>query len=161
VYCGIQNTALRHRNPSQVCKRLLPISLLNEGFGDQLWPHDHQKRRWGFTVSPRSRVTHSRRLWLNRKGWDIEKLNKVALTAGGPGIRVGAMQREATACAWVDRKSIKRTWGRKYEAMLFPLPFSDDLSGYAVYVLQNHVSFTITEEPLIIMKKRWPVRMES
>jgi hypothetical protein len=59
-----------------------------------------------------------------QSGWDklARKWNKVALTAGGLGVGVGAMQREVyRGRAWLEKQSSKgRGW--KYEVSYFPLP---------------------------------------
>ncbi|PPR05868.1 hypothetical protein CVT24_006622 [Panaeolus cyanescens] len=65
-------------------------------------------------------------------GWDTlaKKWNKVALTAGGPGVGVGAMQREVYRSVHWWREKVAR---------------EEDESTR--YVLQNHVLFQLAEQP--------------
>ncbi|PPQ68746.1 LOW QUALITY PROTEIN: hypothetical protein CVT25_012840 [Psilocybe cyanescens] len=65
-------------------------------------------------------------------GWDTlaKKWNKVALTAGGPGVGIGALQREVYRSVHGWRERVAR---------------EEDESTR--YVLQNHVLFLIAEQP--------------
>lgn len=83
-------------------------------------------------------------------GWDTlaKKWNKVALTAGGPGVGIGALQRAVYRSVHGWRERVAREEDESTRSIYFAsLTLITCLTSLSRYVLQNHFLFTLAEQP--------------
>ena len=85
-------------------------------------------------------------------GWDslAKKWNMVALTAGGPGVGIGGMQREVYKSVHWWRERVAREEDESTRLVAIAdcyLFYADYLSVHSSYVLQNRSLFLMAEQP--------------
>ncbi|KAF8802130.1 hypothetical protein BYT27DRAFT_7113139 [Phlegmacium glaucopus] len=127
IYDNLRNALLDRSQTASQSLSSLQTSPLERGLLGQALARSAETSLRVYTKEPYDALGGS-----GQGGWDklAKKWNKIALTAGGPGVGVGAMQREVYRCVHGWREKVAR---------------EEDES--TKYVLQNHVLFHIAEQP--------------
>lgn len=105
IYDNLRNALLDRSQTASQSQSGSANSLLEKGLLGQALARSAETSLRVYTKEPYDELGGS-----GQNGWDklAKKWNKVAMTAGGPGVGVGAMQREVYRCVHGWRDNVAR-----------------------------------------------------